>query len=88
MKSTKSFIKYNTLIRVISAIVAAVLIIDFLPCISDKGGEITAEAALDLTSFEKTRWNAILGDTFNGYTVTGNVTPTNPSTMFSNENMR
>ena len=31
MKSTKSFIKYNTLIRVISAIVAAVLIIDFLP---------------------------------------------------------
>ena len=26
MKSTKSFIKYNTLIRVISAIVAAVLI--------------------------------------------------------------
>ena len=31
MKSTKSFIKYNTLMRVISAIVAAVLIIDFLP---------------------------------------------------------
>ncbi len=87
MKSTKSLKKYSKFIRVISAIVAAVLIIDLLPCISDKGGEITAEAALDLTSFEKTRWNAILGDTFNGYTVTGNVTPTNPSTMFSNENI-
>lgn len=87
MKSTKSLKKYSKFIRVISAIVAAVLIIDLLPCISDKGGEITAEAALDLTSFEKTRWNEILGDTFNGYTVTGNVTPTNPSTMFSNENI-
>ena len=31
MKSTKSFIKYNRLIRVISAIVATVLIIDLLP---------------------------------------------------------
>ena len=87
MKSTKSLKKYSKFIRVISAIVAAVLIIDLLPCISDKGGEITAEAALDLTSFEKTRWNEILGDTFNGYTVTGNVTPTVPSTMFSNKNI-
>ena len=74
MKNRKS------LMRMIAMFVAAVLVFELMPYLSDHA-ELTAEAAMTLAEFEQTRWNNILRATFNGYNVTGNATPTPSSTI-------
>ena len=76
MKNRKS------LMRMIAMFVAAVLVFELMPYLSDHA-ELTAEAAMTLAQFEQTRWNNILRATFNGYNVTGNGNPTSPSTVSS-----
>ena len=82
MKTIKRIKKRKSLIRFIAMFVAAVFIFELLPYFSD-GGELTAEAAQTLTQFEQSRWNSILGATFNGYTAAGTATPTSPLTIYS-----
>lgn len=81
MKTIKRIKKRKSLIRFIAMFVAAVLVFELMPYLSDHA-ELTAEAAQTLSEFEQSRWNSILGATFNEYTVTGNATPT-PSSMIS-----
>lgn len=81
MKTIKRIKKRKSLIRFIAMFVAAVLVFELMPYLSDHA-ELTAEAAQTLSEFEQSRWNSILGATFKEYTVTGNATPT-PSSMIS-----
>ena len=82
MKTIKQIKKRKSLIRFIAMFVAAVLVFELMPYLSDHA-ELTAEAAQTLSEFEQSRWNSILGATFNEYTVTGNGNPTSPSTVSS-----
>lgn len=80
MKTIKRIKKRKSLIRFIAMFVAAVLVFELMPYLSDHA-ELTAEAAQTLSEFEQSRWNSILRTTFNEYNVTGNSTPTSPLTV-------
>ena len=77
MKTIKRIKKRKSLIRFIAMFVAAVLVFELMPYLSDHA-ELTAEAAQTLSEFEQSRWNSILRATFNEYNVTGNGKPTSP----------